>query len=65
MQASHGIGRWNPFEIEARGGAITVTLNGQQVSTLVGGTRALEGHIGLQNHHPGSRVQFRNLRIKR
>jgi hypothetical protein len=42
-----------------------VTLNGQQVSTLVGGTRALEGHIGLQNHHPGSRVQFRNLRIKR
>ena len=26
--------------------------------------RSLRGHIGLQNHHPGSKVQFRNIQIK-
>ncbi|TMC47364.1 MAG: hypothetical protein E6J26_11445 [Chloroflexi bacterium] len=35
------------------------------MSTLPNGNRPLKGHIGLQNHHPGSRVQFRHIRIKR
>jgi len=39
-------------------------LNGQQVSQLTNGNRPLQGFIGLQNHHFGSRVQFRNIRIK-
>ncbi len=43
---------------------INVVLNGQAVSKLSNAQRSLKGYIGLQNHHPGSRVQFRNLRIK-
>jgi choline dehydrogenase-like flavoprotein len=59
------VGQWNTFEIEAKGPAITVKLNGQPVSSLPNGNRSVKGHIGLQNHHAGSRVQFRNIRIKR
>jgi choline dehydrogenase-like flavoprotein len=63
--ASRPVGEWNTFEIEARGHQISVTLNGVAVSQYNGdGTRPLRGHIGLQNHHSGSRVQFRNVRIK-
>jgi choline dehydrogenase-like flavoprotein len=62
--ASRPLGQWNQYEIAARGNAITVTLNGQRVSQLTNGTRPLAGHIGLQNHHDGSRVQFRNIRIQ-
>lgn len=62
--ASRPVGQWNNYEIEARGNNIKVTLNGEKVCELKNGTRPLNGHIGLQNHHPGSRVQFRNLRVK-
>lgn len=62
--ASRPLGQWNNYEIEARGKNLKVTLNGQLVSHLTNGNRPLTGHIGLQNHHPGSRVQFRNIRIK-
>lgn len=64
--ASLPVGQWNRFEIEARGRAITVRLNGQEVSSFPGDdNRLLTGHIGLQNHHVGSQVQFQNIRIKR
>lgn len=64
--ASKPLGEWNTFEIEAAGSDIRVRLNGQLVSHLTNNHgRPLKGHIGLQNHHPGSRVQFRNLLIKR
>ena len=60
------IGRWNTFEIAVAGNRITVTLNGQLVTDYTGdSSRPSNGHIGLQNHHPGSRVQFRNIRIKK
>ena len=62
--ASLPLGQWNTFEIQAKGNDISVKLNGQLVSSLTNGNRPLKGHIGLQNHHFGSRVQFRNLRIK-
>jgi choline dehydrogenase-like flavoprotein len=63
--ASKPVGQWNTFEIEARGQEIRVTLNGDLVSQLTGsGSRPTKGHIGLQNHHPGSRVQFRNIQIE-
>lgn len=63
--ASRPVGQWNTFEIEARGQEIRVTLNGDLVSQLTGsGSRPAKGHIGLQNHHPGSRVQFRNIQIE-
>ena len=62
--ASKPLGQWNNYEITAKGTTITVVLNGQQVSQLVNANRSPKGYIGLQNHHFGSRVQFRNLRIK-
>jgi hypothetical protein len=63
--ASRPVGQWNTYEIKAKGKDFTVTLNGELVSSLKNGNRPLKGHIGLQNHHFGSRVQFRNIRIKR
>ncbi|HEU4994910.1 MAG TPA: family 16 glycoside hydrolase [Gemmatimonadaceae bacterium] len=63
--ASKPVGEWNTFDIEARGQEISVRLNGTLVSQLTGdGSRPSRGHIGLQNHHPGSRVQFRNIQIE-
>jgi hypothetical protein len=58
------IGQWHTFEIEANGTTITVRLDGVQVSQLLNANRSPKGFIGLQNHHPGSRVQFTRLRIK-
>lgn len=62
--ASKPVGEWNTYEITAQGQVINVALNGQGVSKLGNAQRSPQGYIGLQNHHPGSRVQFRNLRIK-
>ena len=57
--------QWNTFVIEAVGGRIKVTLNGTLVNDFTDpNPRALRGHIGLQNHHDGSKVQFRNIRIR-
>ena len=64
--ASKALGEWNTFEINAAGPDIKVRLNGELVSHLNNNQgRPLKGHIGLQNHHAGSRVQFRNLLVTR
>jgi 3-keto-disaccharide hydrolase/GMC oxidoreductase len=66
MLASKPLGQWNTYVIEAFGDEIKVTLNGKLVSHLVGNHgRPLQGFIGLQNHHPGSQVQFRNFTVRR
>jgi hypothetical protein len=58
-------GTWNSLEVEAKGDAITVRLNGEAVSSLKGDHgRARRGHVGLQCHHWGSRVAFRNIRLR-
>jgi hypothetical protein len=57
-------GCWRCFRIEACEDRIEVRLNAVVASTLVGGARLQAGHVGLQAHHPGSRVCFRNLQIK-
>ncbi len=63
-RASRPVGDWNTFVIEARGHRLSVTLNGELVSGLMEDHgRPLRGHIGLQTHHPGARVQFRNIQI--
>jgi hypothetical protein len=62
--ASKPLGQWNSYEITAKANKIVVSLNGQQVSQLPNGNRPASGYIGLQNHHFGSRVQFRNIRIQ-
>jgi choline dehydrogenase-like flavoprotein len=61
--ASKPVGQWNDYEIQAKGQAYTVTLNGKKVTTFTG-TRDTSGFVGLQNHGWGSRVSFRNIRIK-
>lgn len=58
------IGSWNTFVIQAKGPMITVTLNGQVVN-IYQSNRQQSGYIALQAHHDTSRVQFRNLQIKK
>jgi hypothetical protein len=63
--ASHPAGEWNTFEIEAAGPILRVRLNGVLVSELLTEVEVQRhGHVGLQAHHPGSRVRFRGLQIK-
>jgi hypothetical protein len=62
---SRGVALWNEFEITARGPTLVVTLNGEEVSRLADASREPRGHIALQAHHEGSRVQFRDLQVRR
>jgi Domain of Unknown Function (DUF1080) len=64
-RASHPVGTWNRFEIRAEGRTIDVTLNGTSVARLENGPRESRGHVALQAHHEGSRVQFRDLEVRR
>lgn len=63
QRASRPLGEWNLFNIAVQGRSIKVTLNGLTVSEYDNATKRRSGHIGLQNHHNGSMVQFRNLEI--
>lgn len=54
---------WNRFEIRACGSRIQVWMNGEQVQDADLHDRA-KGVIGVQQHHPGVTVKYRNLRIK-
>ena len=62
-RCSRPVGAWNVFEVMADGAAIAVKLNDQDVSRLEKAPRERRGHVGLQNYHEGSAVQFRRLRI--
>jgi hypothetical protein len=65
-KASKPVCEWNSFEIEVKDQNVKVLLNGVPVSEVNNDNqRPPEGFIGLQNHHPGSRVQFGNIRIKK
>lgn len=70
------VGEWNQEEITARGRQITVKLNGativdvdldtvkdSEILKAHPGLARTTGHIGLLGH--GSRVEFRNLRVKK
>ena len=59
---THKVGEWNHYEITVVGQKYTVRINGKRVTTFTG-DRTLEGHIGLQNHDPASKVSFRNIRV--
>jgi hypothetical protein len=65
VRASHPLGQWNDFAITAQGTTISVRLNDVPVAKLESALRRPRGHIGLQAHHEGSAVQFRDLRIRR
>jgi hypothetical protein len=55
--------QWNKWRIEARGTAITVWLNGRQVSQINDPKYSAPAPIGLQVH-PGKKmtVEYRNIR---
>ena len=57
-------GQWNTYLIEANGPQITVTLNGIQVTSYTSDRRG-SGYLALQTHDFPSRVQFRNLQMKK
>lgn len=57
-------GCWNRFEIETRGASIVVRQNGVVVSALTDERAPRRGHLGLQAHHPGSRVRFRGFQVR-
>jgi 3-keto-disaccharide hydrolase len=54
-------GKWNTYEITAKGRQITVVLNGQQTAVLNNGLFA-EGPIGLQ--HGAGTIKFRKVAVK-
>ncbi len=58
------IGSWNTYLIEANGPQLNVTLNGTHVNSYVS-TRQGAGFLALQAHDFPTRVQFRNLQIKK
>ena len=54
-------GKWNTFEITAKGRQITVLLNGQKTVELHNGL-FVEGHFGLQ--HGAGVIKFRKVAIR-
>lgn len=65
-QASRPVGEWNHYRIRVEGHRYQVFLNGVKVNdfTSTHPDRGLEGYVGLQNHDPDSRVQFRHIRVR-
>ena len=65
-RASRPVGEWNHYTIQVTGADYAVWLNGTLVNqfTSTDARRPRQGHIGLQNHDPGSEVYFRNVRLR-
>lgn len=53
-------GEWNAFDLEFRGGTLTLSVNGAETVRWED-CRALKGHVGLQAEF--SNLEFRNLRV--
>ena len=61
---SNPVSAWNSYEVQAKNNEIRVKLNGQEVNVFQS-TRQTSGFLALQAYAPASRVQFRNVRIKK
>jgi choline dehydrogenase-like flavoprotein len=57
-------GQWNTFLIETSRSKIEVTLNGKPINDYTS-TRRQKGFLALQVHGRPSRIQFRNLHVRR
>ncbi len=58
-------GEWTDLHLVARGGDITVRINGEVTAELKGDPGRAEGHIGLQLHGGQEmHVEFKDLEIK-
>ena len=58
------VGLWNTYLIEANGGQVNVTLNATLINSYAS-TRQSSGYLALQAHDFPSRIQFRNIQIKK
>jgi hypothetical protein len=58
------VGIWNTYLIEANGPQIKVTMNGNLVNSYTS-SRQGTGFLALQMHDFPSRIQFRNIQIKK
>jgi hypothetical protein len=64
INKSKPIGEWNSLQIMAEKQKYTVMANGITMISNFVGNRSFEGYIGLQNHDDGSKVFFRNIKIR-
>ena len=64
MKTINAGGRWNTFEITARGSRLTVVLNGELMVDTDNGQYA-EGPIALQKGGEPGTVKFRSVRLRR
>ena len=58
-----GEDQWRSYEIMAEGNHIVTKINGEVVCDTQQ-TKFHCGHIGLQQHNPGSKIEFRNIKLK-
>lgn len=58
-----GENEWRRYEIIAEGDHLVTKINGE---TVLDGrdARFKRGHIGLQHHHVGNVIEFRNIKLK-
>lgn len=63
--ASRPVGSWNTYRIQVTDRRYEVWLNGTLVNDLTSTDedRGTVGHVGLQNHDPDSRVEFRDISL--
>ncbi|AUS80630.1 DUF1080 domain-containing protein [Actinoalloteichus sp. AHMU CJ021] len=60
---SRPVGEWNRYALRVEGERYRVYLNGELVNDFTSDDpdRGTVGHIGLQNHDPDTRTQFRDI----
>ncbi|TCP56118.1 uncharacterized protein DUF1080 [Tamaricihabitans halophyticus] len=65
-QASRPVGEWNTYRILVVGQRYLVFLNGKLVNNFVSThpDRGSTGYLGLQNHDPETRTQFRDIWVR-
>ncbi|WP_433872858.1 3-keto-disaccharide hydrolase [Saccharopolyspora sp. CA-218241] len=64
--ASKPVGKWNEYRLVVVGQRYRIYLNDVLVNdfTSTDPARGTEGHVGLQNHDPDSRTEFRDIWIR-
>ncbi len=65
-QASRPVGEWNDYRVRVIGQRYRVWLNGVLVNdfTSTDPARGDRGHLGLQNHDPTTRAEFRHITVR-
>jgi hypothetical protein len=56
------LGEWNSYEIAAKDGTVTISINGTEVTKVTEHAYAAKGSIGFQSE--GAEIHWKNIRIK-